>query len=105
MTEKTRAEIIPIDHAEFVRIWQTSKTSKAVAEHFKITEQSAAGRASYMRTQKGIPLKRMGSQVSREGMDVDALKALCREHDPKNQKEEPEAVPKKTAKKKGKGKK
>jgi hypothetical protein len=65
-----------ISPEDFVRIWQTARTRQEASEKTGLSPSSASARASYYRSQKGIPLRRFTRGTS--GIDWSSLVALAR---------------------------
>lgn len=65
-----------VNHADFVRIWQTSNTGAEAAERAGVSRNQAAVRAHRLR-EKGVPLKKFVPR--RSGLDVVALTKIALE--------------------------
>lgn len=82
MTRKSRASSDgdgskkqAFDAEEFVKVWQSSDSVKAVADAMKLDPHAASTRAMYFR-KKGVPLKNMPRHRG-AAYDFEALKEIA----------------------------
>lgn len=79
MQDKSEA----VSAEDFVAAWQRGRTRQEVADSLGISSAAAGTRASKLRGQ-GVPLKRFARGSSVGTHDVDALKKLAKDLNPRS---------------------